>query len=486
MQFIGGGAKNFQEFLNFLGHKSALGSPFQINFPRPDEDQFPGLEPVDDTAHPCNSTDTRYRCACLDCGSPCAALPEITTSQACQVGHWHCLSFAVVLIYCIFVMMLILAVTGHVYYRKLAQNRQERLRLLQDTTLDDDEDDNEIIYQPNNFARPTRPYWPNSLCNRVFGKLGRMCARFPAITIGTCIVVVAILNIGWVRFAIETDPVRLWVAPESDAAAEKTFFDDNFGPFFRAEQAFLVNDTLPSGPGPVLSFETLEWWFSVEDKVRAIKSRDGKVSFRDVCYDPTGEGCVVQSVSGFYQAGLDRDDWDEQLLSCVEDPVGGTCLPDFGQPLDINLLVGPYTGSVLNTSALVTTWVVRNYAENTPEVERAMVWEQSLKALLLDVQVEAKHRGLRLSFNTESSLEQELNKSTNTDAAIVVISYIVMFFYASIALGARTVNVKDVLQNPKNVLVQTKFMLGIVGIVIVLLSVSSSVVSSRCAASRLL
>jgi Niemann-Pick C1 protein len=475
MQFIGGGAKNFQDFLTFLGHKSALGSPFQINFPRPDEDKFPGLVAADDEAHPCNSTDTRYRCACMDCGSSCAMLPEVTAEHGCYVGHWPCLSFAVVLVYCIFVMMLVLAVTGHVYYRKRAQNMQERLRLLQDTTLDDDDDDSEIIYQPGVIGRPTRPYWPNTVCNRMFSRLGLACARFPAITIGTCVVVIALLNIGWMHFEIETDPVRLWVSPDSDAAAEKTFFDGNFGPFFRAEQAFLVNDTLPTGPGPVLSFETLQWWFSIEDKVKSIKSPDGKVTFKDVCYNPTGEGCVVQSLSGFYQAGLDRDDWDEQLSICVDNPVEGTCLPDFGQPLDINLLVGPYNHSVFDTQALVATWVVTNHEEGTPEVERSIAWEQSLKALMLDVQLEAKERGLRLSFNTESSLEQELNKSTNTDAKIVVISYILMFLYASIALGSTTLAVKSILQNPTRALVQSKFMVGVVGIIIVLLSVSASI-----------
>jgi len=475
MQFIGGGAKNYQEFLNFLGHKSALGSPIQINFPRPTEEKYPGFKPADDKAHPCNSTDTRYKCACMDCGSSCAELAEVSTSHGCYVGHWHCLSFAVVLIYCIFVMMLVLAVTGHVYYRKRAQNMQERLRMLQDSTLDDEDEDGEIVYQPGVLHRPTRPYWPNTICNRLFSRLGLICARFPAITIGTCVVVVGLLSIGWKSFAIETDPVRLWVSPDSAAAAEKTFFDDSFGPFFRAEQAFLVNDTLPSGPGPILNYETLKWWFGVEEKVRALKSADGNTTFSNVCYNPTSEGCVVQSVSGFYQNGLDRDDWEEQLQTCVDNPVEGTCLPDFQQPLDINLLVGPYNGSVLDTSALVITWVVKNHAENSPEVARAEAWERSLKDYLQQVQLEAEERGLRLSFNTEISLEQELNKSTNTDASIVVISYIIMFLYASFALGSTTVSVRSVLQNPKSALVQSKFMLGVAGIVIVLLSVSASI-----------
>jgi Niemann-Pick C1 protein len=64
-----------------------------------------------------------------------------------------------------------------------------------------------------------------------------------------------------------------------------------------------------------------------------------------------------------------------------------------------------------------------------------MDWERSLKGLLKAVQAEAEERAYD-SFSTEISLEEELNKSTNTDAKIVVISYVIMFIYASIALGS--------------------------------------------------
>jgi len=139
------------------------------------------------------------------------------------------------------------------------------------------------------------------------------------------------------------------------------------------------------------------------------------------------------------------------------------------------MIFGSYNESVLEAKALVVTWVVSNHPEGTEKLERAMIWEDELKRTLLDVQREASDRGLRLSFNTEVSLEQELNKSTNTDAKIVVISYVIMFLYASLALGSTTVAVKMILQNPAIALVQSKFMLGIVGIVIVLMSVSASV-----------
>ncbi|KAK5239349.1 niemann-Pick type C-related protein 1, partial [Exophiala xenobiotica] len=50
-----------------------------------------------------------------------------------------------------------------------------------------------------------------------------------------------------------------------------------------------------------------------------------------------------------------------------------------------------------------------------------------------------------------------------------------MFFYASFALGSASLSFKSLLSNPSNALVQSKFSLGVAGIIIVLMSVSGSV-----------
>ncbi|KAF2837583.1 patched sphingolipid transporter [Patellaria atrata CBS 101060] len=478
MDFIGGGAKNYTALLAFLGHKSLLGSPFQINFPRPNSTIFSEMEAMDDTAKKCNDTDKNIRCACVDCAATCPELPEIKEIKECHVGALPCLSFSVIIIYSVFILLLIMGVSGHVMYQQHSQRKSERLRLLQDIDPSDDEDEGDIVHDAGTLDRPTKPYYLNTLSDKAFSKLGYICAEFPAITIVSSVIVVLLLSLGWLRFEVETDPVRLWVAPNSDAAKEKAFFDSNFGPFFRAEQAFLVNDTFPSGPGPVMSYETLAWWFDVQGRVERLRSIDEGVTFDDVCFKPTGEACVVQSVTSYFQgqggfSGVDPDNWQDQILECVNNPV--SCLPDFGQPLQAKLLFGGWDKTVIDSRALVATWVVNNHAEGTRELEKAMDWEDNLKNLLRMVQGEAADRGLRLSFNTEISLEQELNKSSNTDAKIVVISYIIMFLYASLALGSTTLTFRTILQNPANAFVQSKFMLGIVGIIIVLMSVSASV-----------
>jgi Niemann-Pick C1 protein len=475
MDFIGGGAKNYTQFLKFLGDKKFLGSPFQINFPRPDAADYPDMDPMNKHAYPCDTTDEKYRCACLDCGGSCTELPEVKEVQQCYVGMLPCLSFAVIIIYSFFLGLLCTVAVGHVAYQKHSRTKNERMRLLQDLEPSDDEDEGDIVHNVGMLDRPTKHYFINTWCDHMFSRLGYVCASFPAITIFTSILVVVLMSLGWMRFQIETDPVRLWVSPDSAAAQEKAFFDEKFGPFFRAEQAFLVNETA-QGTGPVLSYETLDWWFGVESQIQRLKSYEGGVTLDQVCFKPIEDACVVQSITGYFQgdfANVSPHSWQDDLMDCVDNP--SQCLPAFQQPLDPHLLFGGVNQSILDAQALVVTWVVQNHPEGTPELQRAMNFENEMKNYLKLVAEDAKSRGLRLSFSTEVSLEQELNKSTNTDAKIVVVSYIVMFLYASLALGSTTLTVRSILRNPANAFVQSKFMLGIVGILIVLMSVSASV-----------
>ena len=479
MNLIGGGAKNYTSFFAYLGQKRPfLGSPFQINFPRPAAGEFEQMEAADLSPKPCNSSDSAYRCACVDCPATCPELAPVTEQEYCNVGVLPCLSFAAILIYCILLLLLVAGVSGHIAYQQHNQRKSERLQLLQDTALSDDEDQDDIAQDANGTDRPQTQYALNTVCDSGFNYLGRACAQFPLITIGCCVLVIMVLSIGWYNFEIETNPVRLWVSPDSAAAKEKAFFDTNFGPFYRAEQAFVVNDTNISGPRPALSYETLTWWRDVEQRVQRRISPEEHVALGDVCFNPTGQACVVQSLTGYFDnyEDITPENWAKHIEHCASKSGDTSCLPAFSQPLSRDIVLGGIqNGNVLSAQAFVTTWVVNNFDEGTEGEKRAMDWEEGLKNVLQDAQREAGDRGLRLSFTTEKSLEEELNQTTNTDAKIVVISYIIMFLYASLALGSTTLSVRSILHNPANAMVQSKFSLGVMGIVIVLMSVSASV-----------
>lgn len=479
IDFIGGGAKNYSQFVKFLGDKKLLGSPFQINYhTEPVASDPQGMKALSIKPKSCNDADEAFRCSCVDCPAVCPELPAVETDDHCYVGLLPCLSFSVILIYSVF-LLFVVALSGYFTYRERRYRKPERVRLLQDPTPSDDEDEADIVHAGGYLEQPSGVYKVNTALDILFHRIGGVCARFPAITIASSIVVVVLLSLGWLRFSVETDPVRLWVSPSSAAYQEKEYFDTNFGPFYRAEQAFVVNSTA-DGDGRVLNYDTLSWWFDVESRVRRMISLERELILDDVCFKPTGDACVIQSLTGYFGgsvSNLDPDTWEDRLKHCAESPGDVSCLPDFSQPLKPEMLLGGYeeSGNVLDAQAIVATWVVNNHAQGTESEANAIDWEDSFKRIFDVVQEEAKERGLRVSFNTEISVEQELNKSTNTDAKIIVISYIIMFIYASFALGSVTVTWRSLLMNPANSLVQSKFTLGIVGILIVLMSVSASV-----------
>lgn len=485
MTFIGGGAKNFTDMLKFLGKKNPpFGSPFQINFPRPSDYPEAGMGPLDMKPKACNDEDEAFRCACVDCPAVCPKLTEVSEAESCRVGLLPCLSFGAILTYSILMLLLATVVLSRFMIAKHKKKQNELRLIFRDQLPSDDEDEGDMIHNAAMYDRPQKNYWINTVCDTAFSRLGRTSAQFPGITIGVCVFVVAILSLGWIRFDIERDPARLWVSPASAAAQEKAFFDSNFGPFYRAEQVFLVNDTLPSGPGPVLSYETLQWWIDFENSINELKGEHTGAKLEDVCFNPTGDGCVVQSVAVYLGNSMkkwDAESWKKQFAKCINNPVEMSCLPKFGQPVSPDMILGgvPPTDeevpAYILSNATIVTWVLNNYVEGSPELNKTMDFEQALKFKLLMMQEEASARGLRLSFSTEISLEEELNKSTNTDARIVVISYIIMFVYASIALGSTTLSVKSILRNPAISIVESKFTLGVVGILIVLMSISASV-----------
>ena len=476
MTLIGGGAKNYTGFLEFLGKKRFGGSPFQMNFPR--DYAEPGMAPQTKGPKKCNDEDPNFRCACIDCPEVCPKPPELEQAGSCQVGPLPCLSFAAVLIYGLLLLGGLGAVSGRFAWKRYGRQSEGHQLLHDPRALDDDEDDDDEMLPNGHGKSELQNYKVNAWCNAAFRKLGHLAARFPGITIGSTTVLVIILSAGLARFQVETDPARLWVSPTSAAAQEKAFFDSAFGPFYRAEKVFLVNDI--GSPGPVLSYDTLSWWMGVEHSIRELKGPAYGRGLEDICFKPTGDSCVVQSVSAYF--GNDPDQlgpatWKEKLTECANNPAIDECRPSYGQPLDPELILGGYgdLDHVADAPAMTVTWVVNNWDEDSDELRHAADWEGALIALLLDVQEKAKDRGLRLSFSTESSLEQELNKSTNTDAKIIVISYIIMLLYASIALGATTIGLRDLVEHFGVALVESKFSLGLAGIAIVLLSITSSV-----------
>ena len=518
MDLIGGGAKDADGFLKYMGdERPGLGSPFQINFPRDVETSY-NRKPLN-----CSDSTLEAKCACADCPSICPTLPYIAPpgKNTCHVGAVSCLTFSLLILYSVAILC------GLVFYswKQALQHRKrryERVALLDPPTSPPSQangngldglvgrgEDSESgpsgsihfrlgrgasLLDPMDHVQPKQNRI-NAILRRFFYRLGYTCASRPLETFVVAALVIAALNIGWKDFSVETDPVRLWVAPNSESATQKHFFDEAFGPFYKDEQIFI---TMREGSSPV-NKETVQWWLGVEKEIASLQTESG-VKLSDVCFAPAGPGtpCVIQSISAWLGDDLEQwgDGWRDKITDCAARP--GECLPPFGQPIEAPFVLGSTEGHWVDSKALIATYVVNNY--NDDRIRPVEQWERVLRSYLGDLQRD----GVKITYSTGVSLEEEINKSTNTDVKIVVLSYLVMFLYVSLTLGGglppplidtiwawvRHIPVllritKGDSSNPPPKLtlsliptflsVNSKFSLGLFGIIIVLVAVSSSV-----------
>jgi Niemann-Pick C1 protein len=563
MDLIGGGAQNYSTFFKFMGDEKDLGSPFQINFPN---EAPQDMTPFDKTARNCYDDGLESRCTCIDCPDVCRALPEVPSpgsGQKCHVGALSCLSFILILVYGLAVASFL---TGFSLHRTIRRRKERygRIALSADGTSDStplsprsrsrglvgtpslaraagDESPGNYsesrrlgrgasLLDPIGTVQP-RQYKLNTILRRFFFRMGLRIATSPWLTFAIMFTAVGLLNLGWRNFAVETDPVRLWVAPDSESKIQKEYFDEHFGPFFRPEQIFVTStptastepttDIIPlHSKSPVLSWEHLKYWFDIEAEIRELTSEPNGYTLSDVCFKPAGPDgfCVVQSIGGWFNNDLSMYDpktWRDHVLRCARSPV--ECRPDFEQPLSPQYILGGVPVSedggkqYLDAQALVVTYVVSD-SLNPEDQAKAMEWERTLRAYLQDLSARiGEEAGLEISFSTGVSLEEELNKSTNMDIKIVVLSYLAMFFYVSLTLGngyvgkeedglftalfrwarnfprlfspasSSTVSI-DSRNNPtffpripRKLYIGSKVMLGLFGISLVILSVCSSV-----------
>jgi len=121
--------------------------------------------------------------------------------------------------------------------------------------------------------------------------------------------------------------------------------------------------------------------------------------------------------------------------------------------------------------AFVITFLINNKLDED-YLDVAFDWEYKMVELMK--QIEAAHPELRITFYTESGIEVELARDATSDLITVSISYLVMLIYVSLALGR--------FSSWRRFVIDTKFTLGIAGVLICIFSVLVSVGFFRCAA----
>lgn len=337
-------------------------------------------------------------------------------------------------------------------------------------------------------------------CLRVlFSSWGSMCVRHPLTVILTSVVLVSICSAGLTYMRITTNPVELWSSPSSRARQEKDYFDQHFGPFFRTEQliittpvnaSFVFSPTLGSDIPftSILNITILRQVLDLQTEITNLTAeyKGETVTLKDICLSPLApynDNCTILSVLNYFQNShevLNHKNADEfyvyfdyhtHFMYCVSSPTSlddtstfhDACMGTFGGPVFPWLALGGYEGNNYNNAtALVITFPVNNYLNDTEKLGKALAWEKAF----IDFVKNYDNPNLTISFSAERSIEDEIDRESSSDVTTIVISYVIMFVYISLALGH--------INSFWTVLVDSKVSLGIAGILIVLSSVACS------------
>ena len=333
------------------------------------------------------------------------------------------------------------------------------------------------------------------------------------------IVVCTALSCGFFYFDVITDPVELWSPKNSETRLNKNYYDTHFRPFYRTTQIIIrpVNQSLWTHSlwekpdevyGPALVKEFLQQALKLQNDISNLQGvlNNKSVSLSDICFKPLApdnNNCTIQSILQYWQndeASLDKynddgfgditDDYITHFENCVSSPttlndtLALDCLGAYGGPVQPFMGLGAYpTVNTIpqygNATALVITFVINNYNNDTLN-EPAMAWE---KRVIDYMKNDYKYDNVTVSFSTERSIQDELNRQSKSDIKTILISYMAMFLYITLTLG------KLLPQSGSNnqgccgalshilgsFMVNMKFTLGLTGVSIVMFSVISSI-----------
>ncbi|CAH8284969.1 unnamed protein product [Eruca vesicaria subsp. sativa] len=484
VDFLGGGAKSFKEWFEFIGQKAGVdmpGSPYGIKFsPLPPASS--GMKPMNVSSYKCS--DDTLGCSCGDCPSAAAcsstAAPPTQIKRSCSIKmgslEVKCVDFVLAILYIVLVSLflgggLLHRIKGKKKSSPSSEPIGEQSSVKPDT-----------IHAQMLQNTPQRNWAQLSTVQgylaRFYRNYGIWVARHPAIVLNVSVFAVLLLCVGLVRFKVETRPDKLWVGAGSRTAEEKRFFDTHLAPFYRIEQ--LIIATVPKSSHEmapeILTDDNMKLLFDIQKKVDRLRANHSgsMVSLTDICMKPLGEDCATQSLLQYFK--MKPKNYDEfggvdHVKYCFEHFTSSeSCLSAFKGPLDPTTALGGFSGnSYSEASAFIVTYPVDNAVDNKGnKTERAVAWEKAFIQLAKNVllpMVESK--GLTLSFSSESSIEEELKRESTADVITIAISYLVMFAYISLTLG----------DTPRlnTFYITSKVLLGLSGVLLVMLSVLGSV-----------
>lgn len=513
-----------QYWYDFQGDSSNGLAPLDIDFnllepghnvPLPE-----GVIPYTGTVLKCNETaiEGGEVCSCQDCTDSCPRIPPPEQPPGpFEVAGLDGPLFIAIILFCVLIVAFLLYLPLSSYLsskRKSTTSKKKKKDADQRKKKQvKDKNSNNILEQkidPSEVSCAERNSMvAQDFLSSVFQWWGTTIAKYPLWVLLGSVIVVAVLSAGLKDIVLTTDPVDLWSAPNSRARLEKDFHDRNFDPFFRTNQLILTApgrtgepyDSLLFGKynfSGIMSKELIIELLELQTRIQNIEfwSEDlnRTASLKDICFaplnpvNPTLTDCAVNSLPQYFQNSLENInakvnmtqlgvtkevDWRDHLIYCFSSPLSFkditdldmSCMADYGAPVFPFLAVGGYKNEqYTNAEAFIMTFSLNNYARDNIKFKVALQWETEFLKIVQEFQKNTTK--FDFAYMSERSLEDEINRTTVEDIPIFMISYAVIFLYIAVALGEYT--------SFKRILVDSKFLVGLGGILVVGCSVLSS------------
>ncbi|XP_072289389.1 NPC1-like intracellular cholesterol transporter 1 [Eucyclogobius newberryi] len=501
-----------QRWYDFQGDSSNGLAPLDIDFQLISDSaagSLPnGIIPYNGTALNCNQvTPTGGKaCSCQDCQEACPVVPDPAEPpgpfRLFGVDGFLLLS---IILLCLLMVAFIFYIAVSCFVKSKKPKTEKKKK---------DLNSNDVSQRPIHPSEVTctdkNSLVAHAFLSSIFQFWGKLMATYPLTVLLVSAVAVAAFAAGLKHIELTTDPVDLWSAPNSRARQEKDFHDSNFGPFFRTNQLIL---TAPNRKGHIydsllfgrqnfsgivskdLILELLELQTRIRDIEFFSEDLNRTASLKDVCFAPLNPSnpqttdCAVNSLPQYFQnsveninakanmteLGVTKEvDWRDHLIYCVNSPLsfkditelGMSCMADYGAPVFPFLAVGGYNNDdFTDAEALILTFSLNNFPRTDPKFKVAMQWETEFLKIIQEYQKDPK-TNFTFAYMAERSLEDEINRTTAEDIPIFMISYAVIFVYIAVALGEYS--------SCKRILVDSKFLVGLGGILVVGCSVLAS------------
>mmetsp|Transcript_62968 Transcript_62968/g.73288 ORF Transcript_62968/g.73288 Transcript_62968/m.73288 type:complete len:917 (+) Transcript_62968:72-2822(+) len=322
----------------------------------------------------------------------------------------------------------------------------------------------------------------------IFERHGYFAARNPCLMLIVATTIAVITNLGLLNINVESSPETLWVSPSSVASQNQQYFNEKYGAYYRVNQLiFRPKDT--TVVDDLFQKHYLKQLYTIQTAIERgqVLHSGTNYSVSDLCYQPIpGAGCASQSPLEFWHVNytiLDEDPDIKDTATCIKTMFKEQlpCMSRFGIPVYKNVVLGKNdcADGTVNTpcsvcrptaQALLVTFLLNNdkYTEDI-----ALSWEKEVFEKVIDDYnagnlTSPDHNdtiftNITVTYMSQRSIPDELENQTKSNAAVVVISYSLMFLYIATVMGSF----------PNKV--HSGFLLGFGGIVIVIISVTSSI-----------